>query len=619
LRIPRRLRWLLALAAVVAIGTLVPECSSADQGWVIRRFDTTITVDADARLLVRESLEVDFRELERHGIFRDIPYLYALPDNDDEVRVTTVIVRDVTNAGGEPVEYSDTAAGAYRRVRIGDADVTVTGVQTYVITYEVRRAMNPFADHDELGWNITGDQWPVPVESSTARVTFEEARISAVSCYRGRAGSTEACGSSTATGSTAAFVAGRALEPGEGWTAYIALPKGAVAVPPLEFGPAPPDPPEVIEAKVRPGYLMVTTALPVLAFGFGLVSWYRSGRDRKAQVANADGPVVVEYEPPEDLRPAEMDALLRERTSRAGVGLTLVDLAARGYIEIDAVDDGRDYRLHLKQLDDRLAKFEWTLLDGLFKKDKEAVTVSHLRKQRFHRTVQKAQREIDVALAERGYFVRDPQSVRDRFSAKGWALFGVAIGLAIAAGISMSVAAPLAPVFGDGPLNAVLGLLVVGGGLGLAGAVLAVFARWMPARTAKGFAAYRRVFGFRRFMEVADSTRQQFYEREGIFERYLPYAMVFGIVDRWAAVFGDLGIPLREPSYFHAAGQAFDSATFTSVVSSFQGSVSRAGAEPVSTSGGSGSSGFSSSSSSSSSFGGGSSGGGTGGGGGGSW
>ena len=116
---------------------------------------------------------------------------------------------------------------------------------------------------------------------------------------------------------------------------------------------------------------------------------------------------------------------------------------------------------------------------------------------------------------------------------------------------------------------------------------------------------YRRVLGFREYMEVAETDRQRFYEEENIFQEYLPYAIVFGSVDKWAKAFEDMGI---EPntSNWYVGTTPFRAVAFSHSLQGFSSSMSSAIA---STPGGSGSSGFS----------GGSSGGGGGGGGGGSW
>ena len=115
----------------------------------------------------------------------------------------------------------------------------------------------------------------------------------------------------------------------------------------------------------------------------------------------------------------------------------------------------------------------------------------------------------------------------------------------------------------------------------------------------------RRTLGFAKYMKTAETQQQAFAERANIFTAYLPYAVAFKCVDRWARAFQDIDMQ-KATGAWYAGSTTFDPGSFSSSVASLSSSVSSAIA---STPGGSGGSGFS----------GGSSGGGGGGGGGGSW
>jgi uncharacterized membrane protein len=96
----------------------------------------------------------------------------------------------------------------------------------------------------------------------------------------------------------------------------------------------------------------------------------------------------------------------------------------------------------------------------------------------------------------------------------------------------------------------------------------------------------------------------QWQEKEHIFETYLPYAMVFGVADKWASVFKDLH---KEEMLWYAGAGHLSVAAMTSSIEDFASSVSVITKPKASRSLGSGR------------LGGGFSGGGRGGGGGGSW
>jgi uncharacterized membrane protein len=131
----------------------------------------------------------------------------------------------------------------------------------------------------------------------------------------------------------------------------------------------------------------------------------------------------------------------------------------------------------------------------------------------------------------------------------------------------------------------------------------------MPRRTAKGTAMLRRVRGYHQVIDTADRYLARWAEQENVFLRALPYAIVFGLTDRWAKTFASLA---DDPTT--TSGMAWYVPAYALSIDSFADSID---GFTVATSGtmtatpaGSGSSGFG---------GGGFSGGGGGGGGGGSW
>ena len=69
-------------------------------GWSITSFDARIDIQSDGRVLVNETLDVDFGSLDKHGIFRDIPVRYAWPQDPRKIRVYELQVLSVTDAQG---------------------------------------------------------------------------------------------------------------------------------------------------------------------------------------------------------------------------------------------------------------------------------------------------------------------------------------------------------------------------------------------------------------------------------------------------------------------------------------------------------------------------------------
>ncbi len=635
-------RLALLLPALLAFAVFFAACGEEDTGWVIERFDVRMDIQQDGDIKVTESLVVNFNDLQRHGIFREIPVLYEWPSDDSKRRKVDIRPLSVTDFEGDSIPYSFLTYNTIN-IRIGDPNRLVTGRQQYRITYVADAALNRFGDHDELYWNITGNEWTVPIDEASARVVVVGAPIQRVTCFQGPVGSTERCPDASVTGSEASFSNGRGFAPGEGLTVVVALPKGAVDI----------APPVLVDRVYGPEDLVGWMPAYIVAFllsTLGMVAfiafvWIRIGRDQRSAVYGET--IVTEYEPPEGLRPAEVGLLLRERVENEHVSATIVDLAARGYLRITELENegffgSRDYELTLlKPPDGELQYYEQTLLGSLFNtgvigalvntknplqsilemgigrllgavnsEPGSTVKLSDL-KYVFAEHLSRVKKLIYARATEQKRFIRNPERTR-RWSTVAGVVFLIA-GFAVAVAL-IPIAAGASAAWLTGARVMVV-CAAFSAGMIPGGIAWIIIGRALPARGAAGRELYRRILGFEQFIEVADKSRQQFYERQGIFEQYLPYAVVFGSVDRWARVFEQLGLQIPEPSYYqgyYGATGVFALSSFTDSLNHFSGSAS---STIASTPGSAGGSGFSSGGGS----GGGSSGGGGGGGGGGSW
>jgi uncharacterized membrane protein len=286
-----------------------------------------------------------------------------------------------------------------------------------------------------------------------------------------------------------------------------------------------------------------------------------------------------------------MGVLLDERADMLDVTATIVDLAVRGYLHITELPKtgwfgSTDWQLTKKKEAEDLNAFEKKVFNGLFSTGDE-VELSDL-KFKFAEALSKSQKLIyDDAMNHKWFAVRPETS-------KGmWAIVGVSL---IILGVGLSC---FSAVFWSRGLF-FLGLIP-------AGIVMLLVSRSMARRTAAGSEMLRRVLGFRMYIETAEKHRQEFNEQENIFARYLPFAIVFGCVGKWAKAFEGLEeTAAASTTSWYSGTHAFAPVAFSSSLQSFSSSVGSTLSATASSSGGSG-------------FSGGSSGGGGGGGGGGSW
>ena len=166
-----------ACASLLAVGWAAVTLATpihADEGWVITSFNSVIKIAPDSNLDVTEDIRVDFGALARHGIFRTIPLRYRYDDKQD--RLYGLSVTSVTD-GSRRLPFTRSISHDNTVIKIGDPSFTVTGANRYVLNYTVSGAMNSFADHDELFWNVDGGLWPVAKRSVSSTVLIPSGSI----------------------------------------------------------------------------------------------------------------------------------------------------------------------------------------------------------------------------------------------------------------------------------------------------------------------------------------------------------------------------------------------------------------------------------------------------------
>jgi len=559
----------LGLALLFSVLTARPALAQTGEG--IRSFGADITVQPDGRIKVVETIDYQFPS-PKHGIYRDIPTRYV--DDQNNAYIIPLTVAGVGDGRGGSWPYQLQDQGSALRLKIGDPNRTISGSQTYVIDYAAEGALRYFSDHDELYWNATGSAWTVPIDRAAATVRLPDnvpADQITVKCYTGAAGSKAENCQKNVQGRVAEFAANGPLTVVVGW------PHGLVA--------------ELQPKKIGwldlywPLLLMgLPFLIPVLVFLFLFWRWWKKGRDLKGSPT-----LVVQYDPPPGLTPADVGALWDEQPGTREITATIVDLAVRGYLKISetekagALFKSKDFTFQkLKEYNDdqTLQPYERSILDTLFSGGGTAAMSALTASYAFQKSLSGIQTAMSGRTVDLGFFESDPAKLRGAY-------IGVGI-VIIFIGFFLMVLLPTAL---------------------LTGLIIIFFGWLMPRRTPAGVAALDHAKGFKEYLSTAEKYRLQWQEKENIFETFLPYAMVFGVVDKWAKTFEGLTLP--QPKWYEGTAfqaGAFNAVAFHSTFSTFSSSMSSAvSAAPARSGSGSG-------------FGGGGfSGGGGGGGGGGSW
>lgn len=474
----------------------------------INNFDAQFYISKDGTVRVEENIEYQFIDVYRHGIIRQIPYEYKKGKHNYNIRIN---VAKVTDFSGNEYEYEVSKRNGYLVIKIGDPDTTVTGTHGYRIEYFVKRAVLDLEDHDELYWNVTGTEWNVPIQNSTARVYFEgelpgEEDLEA-KCFTGKFGSSEQNCSYDLSNEGVLFQSNDSLWGREGLTIVLGFPTDLVEGPSklakfLWF----------FRDNIVYGVPFFTLAL------LGFV-WRKYGRD-----PDKGKPIAVRYEPPDNLTPAEAGALYDERADMIDLTSTVIDLAVRGYLKIEEIEStkflflsDRDYKL-LKLKDgtsNELKQHEISILSGLFEHGTSEVQISSL-KNKFYLNLKDIKDSVYSELVRSRYFLTNPERIRKIYKSIGFGVIFVSL------------------FFFSGVITKLM--------FALSGLLIVIFARYMPRKTRKGTSVNHHILGFREFIDRAEKDRIEKLASEDptVFDRILPFALVFGLEEKWAEAFSNV-------------------------------------------------------------------------------
>jgi len=536
---------------------------------------------------VKEQIDVTFTD-NNHGIERALPASYK----DHNLGIAHI---KTTKPDGSSWPYTTRNSNGNLVLRIGDPNNTVTGAQTFIIEYTEQNVVTFYNDYDELFWDINGDQWKQPFLVTKAIFHLPKGLIANnLKCFTGAYGTkTSNCTIIDEGGGRVVVTASASLQPLETLTAVISFPKKYFALPT-----------KADLLKQNGLDLALGFGLPLIVGIWAYIEWRKNGKDIKGR-----GVIVAQYEPPDKLSPAEAGVIMDYKLDGKDITATLIDLAVRKYIRIIETREKKlfhtntKYQFELLKTDfSDLRSHEETILSGIFStvKTGEKVKLDSL-KDKYYETTKIVQKDLPKSLETAGYM---PEA-----SGKLKIIMGsMAIGF-VFGGIL------LIQIFGQAQgygMSIAIGVM-------LSAPIVGFFALLMPKRTAKGVAAKEHLEGLKLYINTAEKDRLKMMQTPNLpyaadhnapkrtadlYEKLLPYAIVFGCEKQWSAEFKDI---YTTPPDWYSGGNwtTFNSVYFSSSLANSMSAMNTSFSPP--------------SSSGSSGFGGGFSGGGGGGGGGGGW
>ena len=489
----------------------------------IEKFSAEIFIQQDASLEVNETIDVNFIGV-WHGLYRTIPVEYVTPQGFNYSLF--VKLEDATDDAGQPLKVESSRQGHYLKWKIYVDDATDVD-RTIHLRYKVSNGLKFFEDHDELYWNVTGDEWDVPVHDASAQILLPPGVTGVrTNVFTGSFGSTAHGGEASTSGSTVEVSMDRPLSFHEGLTVAVAFDKGFVKEPGTG---------DLIGQFFESNWPLF---LPILVFFIMFWLWSTRGRDPRI------GSVAVQYEPPDGLTPAEAGTLVDEQAAMRDITATIVDLAVRGYIVIEEKEKAgiagmllhtKDYTFHLKK---GLAEWpglkahELALLGGIFSNGALTdVDLSSLQNV-FYRNLPTIKNNIFDELMQHGYFQHRPDYVRGGF-----------ITGAIVAGVLLFfMGSAMSQKMGMAPAPFFVAAIFSAG-------IIAGFGWFMPARTATGAKALAGVLGFEDFLTHVESDHMsRVSQTPETFEKFLPFAMALGVEKKWVGAFQN--IYSQPPSWY---------------------------------------------------------------------
>jgi uncharacterized membrane protein YgcG len=534
----------------------LPTTVSAQEA--INSFNVQMAAQKNGDLKVTEQIDYSFGSQYRHGIYRTIPLVSRVGDLYRVIDIKfSGVLRD-----GKKEKYSVDSTGEEVTVKIGDADRTITGPHLYEIDYIVKNGIGSnYADHDEIYWNVTGDQWEVPIATSSVLLTTDFATPAQKAiCFTGVAGSTQSnCQVSLLDGKVKVTTKSY-LSSSEGLTIVAGFPVGTF--PKSTLQKSMPMDPDFKTFLILYGLLFLLLNFIVAPY---LVYWYMKKRNK-----TRFGPPVVNFDLPKSqngtrISPSEAGTIDNTLLDKEDIIATIFDLAIRKYIKIEGtikkttlgLREKQDFSLTRLKKTGELNIFETELLDALFK-DKNTTTLKAAKLT--YTTFSSLETKNFLMLIQRNFFIKNPKSQK--------------------------------------ALCRVFGLMTLFSGAFILGIVLLYLSGKLNGRTKEGDEMDWKLDGLKIFLKATKRYNVWQTKNFVFLEQMIPYAMALGVIEDYMKELKILK-PNYSPSWYSGHGNFYMMyPLFASTATS-----------NVTTTAPSSSSGFS----------GGSSGGGGGGGGGGSW
>lgn len=562
------------IAGSLLFGSGQAAFAAQTDNFTITKFDAEYSLGRDAEnrstLAATWRITAHFLPNQNRGI---APIFVKKYDNHP----TNFSLQSVTDEQGASLEHTWNGD----ELRIGKKDVYVQGEKTYVIKFTQRDVTKHYDNtgRDEFYWDVIGNEWRVPMENVRVSVKLDEslqtARAGEAFCYVGAHGSTKRCNISGDKGEIITNV--NRLDRQEGITMAVGFTSGTFT----RYQ-------ETLSEKLIKIWTTVQTIASSLAVILMLLlAWrYRRLFGRYSELK----PIPPEYLPPNQASVMTSAYILKNYEVMAIKGSAkvaqLLDLAVRHYIKLYEVKKASflrsaQYEIEivkdLKELRPEESEIVRDMFGSSMPKPGQRL---NLKKLQNNLSYAARTRDDDTNLKNlaRGNYALCEQTLANKRIVQRWALWVCVVGVLL-----------LSPM-----------LLLV------AGIVFVLSFGW--SLTDEGLALRRYLAGLKLYIGVAEAERLQMLQSpEGaekvkvdatdekqlvkLYERVLPYAVLFGQEKEWSKQLGQYYEQVGEQPDWYSGQGAFNAAAFAAGMNSLS-SVASSASDYSSTSGGSTGGGF---------------------------
>lgn len=516
------LLWV-ALCLTMGVAQAQEKSYSAD------RFDVDITVEEGGSLLVTETVVFDFVGGPFTYVFRELP-----TDHTDGLRILEASVDGRPYGTGDSAGQVEIEGGNPLRVT-WHMEPTSNATRTFVLTYRAQGVVRQETDADVLLWQALPDDYEYTVGQSATAVHYPAftTLIAEPQVYAGQAQVSQQSGTVTFQMTN--------LRPNSPLVVGLAFAPGSLISAPPAWQVAGQE--QAAVRAAQQAQMPYWLALAALVFAGGVGGFVIYWRQNRFAPRLASKQTI--YNPPGDLKPGVAGALTAEASGPTWANAlgTMFDLADRGVLHIDELAEKKWYRQHdfvvrLAAQPAGLLPHEQALLDLLFETKKgrtEEVRISDLGSRVTSGQWDKYKKALQEEMAQAGFFSEARKRVRQTMIVVSVILLAVGIAGLFLTGVSSSV-------IGFGPLMVAVAVFALGAVGLIMGVSFSPLSDW-GAETAVAYKA------FAQHLKNVTKGKEAVSSPE-MFERYLPYAASFGLLEQWARHFEKAGWN-RVPSYFH--------------------------------------------------------------------